>query len=112
MKILITGSSKGIGKAVAQRFLDNGFEVAGLDLLESAIKHPYYQHFICDISKKKSLPNIKDVDYIFNNAGTQNNNDINNNLVGSMNVTEKYAFQPGVKAVLFNASASAHSGFG
>ena len=111
MKILITGSSKGIGKAVAERFLDNDFEVVGLDLLESAIKHPNYQHFICDVSKKKSLPNIKDVDYIFNNAGTQNNNDINNNLVGSMNVTEKYAFESGVKAVLFNVSASAHSGF-
>ena len=28
-----------------------------------------------------------------------------------MNVTEKYAFQKNIKSVLFNASASAHSGF-
>ena len=111
MKILITGASKGIGKAVAERFLENGFNVVGLDLLESAINHPNYEHYICDVSKKKSLPNIKDIYYIFNNAGTQNKNDIENNLVGSMNVTEKYAFQPEIKAVLFNASSSAHSGF-
>lgn len=111
MKILITGTSKGIGKAVAERFLENGFVVVGLDLLESSIKHPNYEHYTCDVSKKKSLPNIKDVDYIFNNAGTQNKNDIDNNLVGSINVTEKYAFQEGIKAVLFNASSSARSGF-
>lgn len=111
MRILITGSSKGIGKAVAERFLNSGFEVIGLDRLEPTIKHPSYQHFVCDVSKKNSLPNIKDVDYIFNNAGTQNEDDIKNNLIGSMNVTEKYAFQPSIKAILFNASASASSGF-
>ena len=111
MRILITGSSKGIGKAVAERFLEKGFEVIGLDRLEPTIKNDSYQHFVCDVSKKKSLPNIKDINYIFNNAGTQNNDDIKNNLIGSMNVTEKYAFQPGIKAVLFNASASASSGF-
>ena len=111
MKVLITGSSNGIGKAVAERFLEKGFEVVGLDLLESQIAHPNYQHYVCDISKKKSLPNIKDIEIIFNNAGTQNKNDIDNNLIGSINVTEKYAFQPMIKAVLFNASASAHSGF-
>ena len=111
MRILITGSSKGIGRAVAERFLEKGFEVIGLDRLEPTIKNDSYQHFVCDVSKKKSLPNIKDINYIFNNAGTQNNDDIKNNLIGSMNVTEKYAFQPGIKAVLFNASASASSGF-
>lgn len=111
MKILITGSSKGIGKAVSEMFLKKGFEVVGLDRLESSLNHPQYQHFVCDVSKKNSLPNIKDVDYIFNNAGTQNEDDIKNNLIGSMNVTEKYAFQSSIKAVLFNASASASSGF-
>ena len=111
MKILITGSSKGIGQAVAKRFLENGHEVIGIDLLDASINHPNYTHYIADVSKKKSLPNIKDVELIFNNAGTQNKNDIENNLIGSINVTEKYAFQDKIKAVLFNASASAHSGF-
>ena len=111
MKILITGSSKGIGQATAKYFLDKGFEVIGIDLLSASINHQNYTHYIADVSKKKSLPNINDVNYIFNNAGTQNQKDIENNLIGSINVTEKYAFQDSIKSVLFNASASAHSGF-
>ena len=111
MKILITGSAKGIGQAVANRFLDEGHEVIGIDILPASIEHKNYTHYIADVSKKKSLPNIKDVSLIFNNAGTQNKNDIENNLIGSINVTEKYAFQDQIKAVLFNVSASAHSGF-
>ena len=111
MKVLITGSSKGIGQAVANHFLANGHEVIGIDLLPASINHPYYTHYIADVSKKKSLPDIKDVEIIFNNAGKQNDNDIQNNLIGSMNITEKYAFQNKIKSVLFNASASARSGF-
>lgn len=111
MKVLITGSSKGIGLAAANRFLKLGHEVIGIDLLPSNIDHPNYHHFIADISKKKQLPDIKDINIIFNNAGKQNDHDIDNNLVGTINVTEKYAFQDQIKSVLFNASASARSGF-
>lgn len=111
MKVLITGSSNGIGKAVSERFLELGHEVIGLDLLPSAITHPLYSHFIADISKKNQLPFFENIELIFNNAGTQNDHDISNNLVGSINVTEKYAFQSSIKSVLFNASASAQSGF-
>ena len=31
MKILITGTSRGIGKAIAEKFLSEGHEVIGLD---------------------------------------------------------------------------------
>ncbi len=111
MKVLITGSSKGIGLAAANRFLKLGHEVIGIDLLPSNIDHPNYHHYIADVSKKKQLPDIKDINIIFNNAGKQNDHDIDNNLVGTINVTEKYAFQDQIKSVLFNASASARSGF-
>ena len=111
MKVLITGSSKGIGQAVALRFLKEGHEVIGFDLLPSSINHPKYTHYVLDVSKKKSLPDISDIEIIFNNAGKQNDHDIENNLIGAMNITEKYAFQDKIKAVLFNASASARSGF-
>ena len=112
MKILITGSSKGIGLATATRFLKEGFEVVGLDLLPSSINNPHYQHFICDISKVETLPELGEFDYLFNNAGLQNSNDdITNNLVGTMNVTKKYGLSKSIKSVLFNASASARSGF-
>jgi len=111
MRVLITGSSKGIGQAVANMFLKEGFEVIGIDLLPASINHKNYTHYIADVSKKNQLPKLNDISIIINNAGTQNGHDLANNLVGSMNVTEKYAFQPAIKSVLFNASASAHSGF-
>lgn len=111
MKVLITGSSKGIGEAVAKMFLAKGYEVIGIDLLPSSINDKNYIHYIADVSKKNTLPNIDDIEIIFNNAGKQNDHDIANNLVGAMNVTEKYAFQDKIKSVLFNASASARSGF-
>ena len=111
MKVLITGSSKGIGQAIAKRFLKEGHEVIGLDLLPASIKDKNYTHYTCDVSKKKNLPSLEGIEIIINNAGKQNDHDIENNLVGAMNVTEKYAFQENIKSVLFNASASAHSGF-
>ncbi|MCR5185299.1 MAG: SDR family oxidoreductase [Bacilli bacterium] len=111
MKILITGSSKGIGLNTARFFLMKGFEVYGIDLLPSSIENEHYHHYIADISKKETLPEIKGLDYIFNNAGLQNcEDDISNNLKGTINVTEKYAFQGYIKSVLFNASASANTG--
>ena len=112
MRVLISGASSGIGKEVALKFLNNGHEVFGLDLKEATIDNPKYHHYLCDISNNDSLPEITDIEIIFNNAGLQNSNDdINNNLKGTINVTEKYAFQPKIKAVLFNASASAVSGY-
>lgn len=111
MVVLVTGSAKGIGKATCERFLKEGHTVIGLDLLPSQINHPCYTHYLCDVSKKKTLPSLEGINIIINNAGKQNDHDIENNLVGAINVTEKYAFQPEIKSVLFNASASAHSGF-
>ena len=110
MKILITGTSKGIGKAVAERYLSLGHEVIGLDLLSSNISNNRYTHFQVDISNKEDLPEIKDVEVIFSNAGKQNDEDIKNNLIGCMNVIEKYAFNKSIKSVLINASASASTG--
>ena len=112
MKILITGTSKGIGRASAERFLKEGHEVIGLDLTPSSINNDNYTHYICDIRDKNSLPEVDGVQILFNNAGLQNcPDDIDNNLKGTINVTEKYAFQDSIVSVLFNASASARSGF-
>ena len=112
MKVLISGTSRGIGHAVALRYLSLGHEVIGLDILPTTIESEKYRHFVCDISKKEQLPDIYDIEIIFNNAGVQNSeDDISTNLVGSINVTEKYMSSPTLKSILFNASASAHTGF-
>ena len=111
MRVLITGSAGGIGKRVAERFLEAGHIVFGIDRKPSAIEHEYYRHYVCDITNKKALPRIDMVDIIFHNAGSQHTeDDIRNNLVGTINVNERYGMEAGVKSILFNASASSVSG--
>lgn len=111
MRVLISGTSRGIGLETAKKFLKEGHEVFGLDLNESSIDNKHYHHFVCDIKNKESLPNIQEINILFNNAGLQNsNNDIENNLIGTINVTEKYGYQESIKSILFNASASNQSG--
>ena len=62
MKVLITGTSSGVGKASALKFLSMGYEVVGIDIKPSTIDHTMYKHFIADVSKAEQLPNIVDID--------------------------------------------------
>ena len=111
MKVLVTGSSGGIGKAVCQLFLEKGHSVFGMDVRPSSIEHQNYTHVVADISDKLSLPIIENVEVLINGAGVQaSDDDIDVNLKGTINVTEKYAFQKAIKSVLIIASASAHTG--
>lgn len=115
MKVLITGTSSGIGRATALHFIAKGKEVIGIDRNESTISLPIdlkhrYTHYQVDIREKDKLPDIEDVNILINNAGTQNEYDITTNLIGTINVTEKYAFQPKIRSVLMISSASAITG--
>ena len=111
MKIIITGSSGDIGKAVALRFLSLGHTVYGIDLKPAEISESNYIHFQADIKDISALPDIDDAEILFNNAGLQNSDDdIENNLTGTINVTEKYIKSCKLTSILFNASASAVSG--
>jgi NAD(P)-dependent dehydrogenase (short-subunit alcohol dehydrogenase family) len=110
MKIIVTGSSKGIGKAIALEFLNNGHQVYGIDLLPSTINHPSYTHLVCDILSP-TLPKLEPCDILINNAGVQNSgNDIDINLKGTINVTKAYGLHKDIKSVLFIASASGQTG--
>lgn len=110
MKILITGTSNGIGKEIAQKFLAMGNDVVGIDVCDATIQHAHYLHITADIATD-TLPDIGKVDILINNAGVQNSGrDIDVNLKATIRVTEKYAFQDKIKSVLFIASASAHNG--
>ena len=110
MKILVTGTSTGIGYSVANQFLVNGHEVIGIDICPSTISHRNYTH-IQDSICSKHLPDIDGVEILVNNAGVQNSeDDIEVNLKGTINITEKYGIQPNIKSILFMASASASTG--
>ena len=69
MKVLITGTSQGIGKAIAALFLERGHTVIGIDRQQSTIINPEYTHHTLDIRDYEALPEIKDVDILINNAG-------------------------------------------
>ena len=110
MKVLVTGSSQGIGKAIAELFLGNGNRVIGIDRAEATISAENYTHYKCDIRDYGNLPDISNVEILINNAGTQNEDDIDTNLKALIKITEKYGVQPGIKSILNIGSASGHTG--
>ena len=110
IKVLITGTSQGIGKAIAEYFLKMGYSVIGMDRQEQSINHNKYSHHQCDISNYETLPEIEGVGILINNAGTQNENDIDINLKALIKVTEKYGIQKHIRSILNIGSASGHTG--
>lgn len=110
MNILITGTAQGIGKAVAARFLREGHLVTGIDRQAGTIRHPNYTHYQCDIRDYDRLPELRGVQVLVNNAGTQNEDDIDVNLKALIRITEKYGIQPEIRSILNIGSASGHTG--
>ena len=110
MRVVISGTASGIGKAAAEKFLREGHEVFGFDLAGSAIEHPAYRHFVCDI-RAESLPPVEGAEIVVNSAGTLEERDaIEINLVGTMRFTERFLASDSLRSVLFIASASARNG--
>ena len=55
---VVTGSGAGIGQAIAQRLLDAGWRVTGLDIGPAAITHPAYRHMpvdLCDVEATRAV---------------------------------------------------------
>lgn len=110
MKILITGTSQGIGKAIAELFLTEKHEVLGIDRQQASIEHSNYTHYQLDIRDSDKLPEIQGINVLINNAGTQNEDDIDINLKALIHITEKYGVQKDIHSILTIGSASGHTG--
>lgn len=110
MRILITGTSQGIGKAIAEFFLKENHKVIGIDRSKTGIVHDNYLHYVCDVRDRENLPELPNVNILINNAGTQNEDDIEINLKSLIHITEKYGIQKEIHSILNIGSASAHTG--
>lgn len=110
MNIVISGTSRGIGRAIALKFLKEGHRVCGFDIARSSIDDPGYEHFLFDI-RKDGFPETSEPDIIINNAGTFDEKDaIDVNLSGTISFTEHFKGSGSLRSVLFIASASARNG--
>ena len=114
MNIVISGTSSGIGLSIAQKFLDEGHDVYGFDIVESAVEHPRYRHIIQDICEDipdEVAQTIPAPHILINNAGTQDEHlAIEVNLMGTIRFTRHFIESPNLESVLFVASASARNG--
>lgn len=110
MKVVITGTSRGIGRAIADLFLKRGHTVIGIDRQEATLDHNDYTHITEDVRNIDRIPDIDGTQILINNAGTQNEDDIDINLKALIRITEKFALQPSIRSVLNIGSASGHTG--
>jgi len=75
---LVTGSRKGIGRRVAEHFLEAGYAVVGCSREASDWSHERYEHFTADVSQEDAVVTMLDavrrrhggLAVLVNNAGT------------------------------------------
>ena len=116
MRVLITGTSYGVGRATALKFLFNGYDVVGIDWKSRTISwknENTYTHHVCDVSDFDTLPEIDNIDYIVNNAGivTPKADAISVNLIGYMNILKKYGQDENLKAIVQIGSTASIKGY-
>lgn len=80
--MLITGARKGIGRVLAETYVERGWRVVGCSRQESDYLHAQYRHFVLDVSDqdavKAMMTSIRKqegrLDALINNAGVASMN--------------------------------------
>lgn len=75
--MLITGTRKGIGRYLADYYVNKGYLVIGCSRASADLEHPNYRHFCVDVVDEKAVMEMfadiriqyKRVDVLINNAG-------------------------------------------
>ena len=75
-KVVITGASQGIGQAIAQKFLDQHYEVHNISRHVPQYTHAHLHHWQADMLQYKQLKSVMgqigQFDILINNAGYMN----------------------------------------
>lgn len=79
--VMVTGSSRGLGRAITEHFLSKGIQVIGCSRKSSDLSHPNYKHFCLDVSKEIYVKNMfkeaaswgAPIGLLINNAGISQN---------------------------------------
>ncbi len=77
---LVTGTSSGIGKAIAQQLLESGYHVVGVSRTRANITHDNYEEYQLDLLKRESIEQLyqtwkshfKQLDLLVHSAGIGN----------------------------------------
>ena len=110
MNVIVTGSSRGIGRAIAEKYLREGYAVTGIDLLEDTIGRPGYRHVRKDI-RETERSDLPEPGILIHAAGTLEEKDaIDVNLKATIDLCIRLKDSPSLRSVLFIASASARNG--
>jgi 3-oxoacyl-[acyl-carrier protein] reductase len=92
--MVITGTSKGIGKFLSEYYLNKGITIIGCSRSESTITDEHYEHFCLDVSDEKAVINMVasvarkygKIDYLIANAGIAS---MNHSFLTPLSTVEK-----------------------
>ena len=92
--MVITGTSKGIGRFLTEYYLDKGMSLIGCDLTESDLMQERYEHYQLDVSNEEAVRKMialtvkkhKKIDYLINNAGIAS---MNHSLLTPLSLVDK-----------------------